>query len=101
VMRSRDRPLMVRKCENTRTESHGAHQRVFDGSKYGYPYPYPVCKPVQNPWVYPYPCRTLGGPQEKRWWWYWGASDIDKLSDSSYYPDWAMQMEALLEEKKV
>ena len=26
-MRSRDCPLTVRKCENTRTESHGAHQR--------------------------------------------------------------------------
>jgi hypothetical protein len=28
VTRSRDHPLMVRKCENTRTESHGAHHRV-------------------------------------------------------------------------
>jgi len=28
-------------------------------------------------------------------------SGIDKLSDSSHYPDWAMQMEALLEEKEL
>jgi len=26
-------------------------------------------------------------------------SGIDRLSDSSHYPDWAMQMEVLLEEK--
>jgi Domain of unknown function (DUF4219) len=28
-------------------------------------------------------------------------SVIEKLSDSSHYPDWAMQMEALLEEKEL
>jgi len=29
VTRSRDRPQTVRKCENTRTESHGAHHRFW------------------------------------------------------------------------
>ena len=28
-------------------------------------------------------------------------STVEKLSDSSHYPDWAMQMEALLEEKEL
>ena len=30
-----------------------------------------------------------------------GSSDIEKLSDTTHFPDWAMQMEALLEEKEL
>jgi hypothetical protein len=30
-----------------------------------------------------------------------GSSDVEKLSDTSHFSDWAMQMEALLEEKEL